>query len=261
MAAAKWNVPVVLTLHGSDVNVFPHKNRRVMRLFSAAVQKATFVTAVSEALADRTETLTGRRPAVMPIGIDLSLYRDLPQKAEARRRLGLPDDAGVVLFVGGLWEAKGVLVLCDALRRLGRPDLLGLFVGDGPLRGTISERPGVRSVGSVRHENVAMFLRAADLLVLPSYSEGMPTVIVEAGAAGLPVVASEVGGVGEILGEERGYLVPAGDVERLAAGIADVLKDRTESARRANQLKDYVTRHYDADRNARSTLTTYESLR
>jgi teichuronic acid biosynthesis glycosyltransferase TuaC len=261
IAVRSSGTPVVLTLHGSDVNTLPEKSRRLRRFLSTSVERADFVTTVSRALAERTQALTGRRPEVVPIGIDLRRYRALPPKAEARRALGLPPDARLVLFVGGLWESKGVLLLRDALHRIDRREVVGVFVGDGPARPALAGRPGIRDVGAVPHELVASYLRAADVLALPSYSEGMPTVIVEAGAAGLPVVASDVGGIAEILGEERGFVVPVGDVGRLAEALDRVLCDRATAEASGRRLQEFVERDYDVDRNARKTLEIYEGLR
>jgi len=259
-AAAEWSVPVVLTLHGSDVNLLAERSRRSRRQFEKAVQGATLVTAVSEALVDRTERLTGRRPVVMPIGTPLARYTDLPSREIARERLGLPRDRRIALFVGSLLPLKGVSLLLEALASLPRQDVVGVFVGDGPLRPEVEKAPRVIATGPVPNERIPTYLRAADILVLPSFSEGMPTVLVEAGAAGLPVVASDVGGIRELLGDGRGSIVPAGDRPALVRAIDSVLSGEAEAAERANRLREYVARNYDADENARRTLGIYDSL-
>ncbi|MGH9368025.1 MAG: glycosyltransferase, partial [Thermoanaerobaculia bacterium] len=217
--ASRWRVPVVLTLHGSDVNVLPEKGRRARRLFLAAIKGATFVSAVSEALADRTERLAARRPTVIPIGIDLRPYGGLPDKSVARETIGIPPDVRVALFVGALVKTKGVGLLLEALERIGRPDVLGVFVGQGPLRPAISSAPRTRCVGGIPHEKIPMYMRAADVLALPSFSEGMPTVLVEAGAASLPVIATSVGGINELLSDGRGLLIPPNDVAGLVTAL------------------------------------------
>ncbi len=171
-AASRWRIPVVLTLHGSDVNVLPYVNRVTRRCFVTAVRRATFVSAVSNALADRTEGLTGRRPSVMPIGIDLRRFRELPERDAARRLLGLPGHKRIALFVGALLKAKGVDLLREALKQRDADDVLGVFVGDGPLRAEIQGDPRCLSVGAVDNSKIPLYLRAADVLVLPSRSEG-----------------------------------------------------------------------------------------
>ncbi len=122
-----WNVPTVLSLHGSDVNRFPHLNRRTRRAFITAVLGADAVLAVSEDLARKTEDLSGRRPVVMPIGIDLAPYQGLPDQASAKERLGLPPDCSVILFVGALSVDKGIPELLSALERLNSSRVVGVF--------------------------------------------------------------------------------------------------------------------------------------
>jgi teichuronic acid biosynthesis glycosyltransferase TuaC len=260
-AGATWGIPFVLTLHGGDVNVAPSVNARTRQVFGQAVRRATFLSAVSGALADRTERLAGRRPVILPIGVDLRRYRDLPDPAQARERLGLPRDVPIVLFVGTLLEPKGIHVLKGALRRIGAPRVLGVFVGDGPLRSALAGEEGIRGVGSVPNEQVPLYMRAADVLALPSFSEGMPTVLIEAGAAGLPIVATDVGGIPELLAPDRGLLVPARDEGALVAALRSALEDRGAAQERADRLSEVIRRHYDADVNAGSWLRIYEGLR
>jgi teichuronic acid biosynthesis glycosyltransferase TuaC len=259
-AARTWRAPVVLTLHGSDVNVLPEVSARARRHVLAAVRGASFVSAVSEALADRTERLTGRRPVVMPIGIDLRQFRSLPDRAAAREALDVPERAKVVLFVGALVESKGVSILLEALQRMGREDVLALFAGEGPLGEAVAAAPRTRRLGAVAHEKIPAALRAADVLVLPSYSEGMPTILVEAGAAGVPIIATAVGGIPELLGEGRGRLIPAGDVAALVQALEDVLGRPERAGQSARLLQTDVEERYDVDRNARTVLRVYESL-
>jgi teichuronic acid biosynthesis glycosyltransferase TuaC len=251
----------VLTLHGSDVNRLPEINLVTRRCFTTAVREATFVSAVSKALAERTQHLTGRMPTVMPIGIDLRRYRELPDKAAARAALGLPEGARIVLFVGSLLEAKGVRLLARALDTLKGEDVLGVFVGGGPLLGAISSGGRRRCVGSVPNEQVTLYMRAADVLVLPSVAEGMPTVLVEAGAAGLPVIATSVGGIPELLKGDRGLLIAPDSLVGLVEALETVLAHPTTAAARARRLKDYVTVAYDVDESARAMMRVYESLR
>jgi teichuronic acid biosynthesis glycosyltransferase TuaC len=252
--------PVVLTLHGNDVNVMPERGRRARRFFSEAVRRANAVSAVSQALADRTARLSGRRPIVAPIGIDLRPYRTLPDKLGARDSLGIPEDVRVVLFVGAVVASKGVDLLKEALERIGRPDVLGVFIGNGALRAEIARAPRTLAPGAVPHAQVRTYMRAADVLVLPSLHEGMPTVLVEAGAAGLPVIASNVGGIGELLGDDRGVTISSGSLNELIRALRIALDRPDEMGERAARLKQHVESAYDVDVNARNTLLLYESL-
>ena len=204
----------MLTLHGDDVNTYPSVNRLAQRRFVGTVRGAGRVLAVSGALADRAEQIAGRRPEVLPIGIDLRLFGASPGREPVRTSLGIPDDKRVVLFVGYLDVRKGVRELLHALRTLREENVIGVFVGDGPLRGEVQACPGAIWEGSQPNHDLVKYYSMADVFVLPSYSEGLPTVLVEAGAAGLPVIATGVGGIPELLGDARGLIIPSRNAAR-----------------------------------------------
>ena len=267
--SARLGVPYVLTLHGSDVNTNPQQHPVARRRFGRAVRGAARVLAVSQPLAQRTETLAGVTPEVSPIGLNLRHFA-LPSRAEARRQLGLPVGAFIALYVGYLYEAKGIREWLEALTNLDRAkrssgdapgsDVLGLFLGDGPLRNDVERTPNARALGALPNAEVPRYLAAADVLVLPSYAEGMPTVLIEAGAAGLPVIATEVGGIPDLLAEGRGYTVPPRSTEALTDAVHRVRADPAAAHARAARLQTYVRRHYDADENARRLLRLYGAV-
>jgi teichuronic acid biosynthesis glycosyltransferase TuaC len=257
--ARAWGVPSLLTLHGSDVTWYPELNPRARQAFLETVHGAGQVVAVSHTLAERTAALTERLPAVLPIGIDLCRFSLRGVRAEARRLLALPEDAFVIAFIGRLTPEKGVDVLLEAVAGLPEPATL-LLVGDGPLLAQAQRAPGVVAAGVQPHAAIPRYLAAADLLVLPSLREGLPTVLVEAGAMGVPVVASAVGGVPELLDEERGYLVPPGAVDALRDAITHVRAHPADTRRRAERLQACVAERYDVDRNARLLLSQYLTL-
>jgi glycosyltransferase involved in cell wall biosynthesis len=167
--------------------------------------------------------------------------------AELRRSLRVPDNAKILLTVGRLSREKGQE---DAIKALGiikkdgpARNLRLILVGDGPDRRKLehtAQRFGVRdSVVFASHQpNVAPFYTMADLMVLPSWSEGSPNVLLEAMAAGLPIVATAVGGVPEIAAAtSAARLVPKQSPPALALAIAQVLDDDTARAALANAAR------------------------
>ena len=160
-------------------------------------------------------------------GVDLDRFRP-GDPAAARRELGLPVTGRLLLGIGRLVAGKGFVLAAQALASL--PDDVQLvLVGDGPERGPIEIAAAgrVHCLGALPPDRVAIACRAADLLVLPSEREGWPNVVTEALASGLPVVATRVGGIPQILGEAPpswlGALVPPRDVPALAAALRTVL--------------------------------------
>jgi glycosyltransferase involved in cell wall biosynthesis len=168
---------------------------------------------------------------VVPSGVDTSLFRPRPA-AEARLALGLPD-APTLLFVGRLDTLKGPHVAVEALRRL--PGTQLVFVGDGPRRGdleALAESEGVDDrvhfLGRLPAEGVADAMAACDIVLFPTLlPEAGPMVVAQAMASGRPVIASRLGAVVEMLGEDgvAGVLVRPGSPKALADAAADLLED------------------------------------
>jgi teichuronic acid biosynthesis glycosyltransferase TuaC len=223
-------VPAVIKLHGSDINLLANSPAPRRRL-SWALGRAARVVAVSRALADEASKL-GAEPEridVVPNGLDRSTFR-VGDRAAARRTLGLSVEGPLVLYVGHLSEAKGVLDLLAAFKLAGSR-LAGarlVLVGDGA--GSSKCRARAREldvpatfVGEQPHGSIPTWLTACDLLALPSWNEGMPNVVLEALACGRPVVATDVGGIPEVVTESVGALVPPRDLEALAAALVRVL--------------------------------------
>ena len=254
----------MLTFHGGDLNVWPDDNPHRLPDLRAAVRDASLVIAVSAALAERLEAISGVKAMVLPLGSDhRSLAALARPRDEARRTLGLVDDRIVVLFVGNLLPSKGIRELVDALLSAGDP-FLGLFVGDGPELGYGRDDPRaalrLRYEGARPHSEIPGYMSAADVLVLPSHREGLPTVLVEAGSLGLPVIASAVGGIPALLRDDRGSVLR--DVTARSIGEALVtFETRQPDARAAAaRLRRYVLAEHDVDTNAGRLLERYTSL-
>ncbi len=170
---------------------------------------------------------------LLPNGVDTAAFQALP-RAEARRRLGEPEQGRLLLFVGRLVPVKAVDVLLRAFARLDAGATGGVrlaLVGDGPLRGriealgaTLGLTERVRLLGQRPPEDVALWLNAADALVLSSLNEGCPNVVLEALACGTPVVASRVGAVPDLLDESCGVMCEPGDADALAEALARALE-------------------------------------
>jgi teichuronic acid biosynthesis glycosyltransferase TuaC len=262
--ARRAGLPFVLTFHGDDMNTWPdlHPERRAD--FVAAVRDARLVFAVSAALADRVRAVTGVDAITLPLGCDhASLATCSTPRREARRLLGLPEDRVIVLFVGYLLRKKGVRELTAAILDLGDP-FLGLFVGSGPEDGFGSADPRadghLRYHGPRSHADVLLHMSAADVFVLPSYGEGLPTVIVECGSLGVPVIASAVGGIPELLGADRGTLLPEISAGAVATALSAFIEGRDAASAAAGRLREHVRANYDVHLNAARLLSHYRSV-
>lgn len=226
--------PLVLTVRGSDLRRMTGAASRWMT--RQALRSAARVLAVSEDLHGEVlrRGVPAERAALMPNGVDLALF-GRRSREEARRALGLSPAASLVLFVGQVAAVKNPLALAEAAAALGdvRPPVEFHVAGDGPEAGALLElaaRLGAGDRVAVHglrpHSEIPDWLAAADLLVLPSLSEGRPNVVLEAMAAGRPVVATRVGGVPELVVDgETGLLAGPGDAEGLSGAIRRLLVD------------------------------------
>ena len=173
---------------------------------------------------------SGRTHAILN-GCDTSVFfnRD---KGEARAALQIDPKEEVVAYVGRMDVRKGLRELIEAVVSLHarRPKLRCYLVGDGSDEGALRELVAQKDAGEYvklmppcKTDGVALWMAAADLVTLPSYKEGCPNVVLEALAAGRPVVASNVGGIPELMDDTSGRLVPAMDSSALATALDQVL--------------------------------------
>jgi glycosyltransferase involved in cell wall biosynthesis len=202
---------------------------------------------------------------VVPNGIDLDRFRDPRDTGLVRQSLGIPLDAPVIGTVGRVSEVKRQDLLIRAFRLvLSRvPDAQLLLVGDGPWMGELRELTADLGLDDRVHfagyqPRPEPYLQAMDVFALSSRSEGMPLAVLEAWAAGLPVVATRVGGLPELIDDGRtGVLVDFGDEHALAGALCDLIADpefsrrlgeagrnRVESLFSLRRMADEYQRHY-----------------
>ncbi len=260
--ARRTRLPFVVTFHGSDLNTWPDEHPDRIADLRAAARDARAIVTVSAALAARAKAILGVEAVCLPLGSDhRSLAARALPRSEARAVLDLPSDRIIVLFVGNLLAAKGVRELADALLANGGV-FFGVFVGDGPERGYGLDEPNARSSleyrGATPHDAIARYMSAADVLVLPSHGEGLPSVLVEAGSLGLPVIASAVGGIPALLGDRRGTLLPEVSARAVGEALVGFQGRRSEAEEAASRLREFVLVNHDVDVNAGRLLEVYE---
>lgn len=266
----EFKLPVVCTLHGSDIRVNPYRDRITLRLTRWTLRKVNRLVAVSSELKDKVFSLSGVSDvSVIRNSADPRAFKSV-SKLQARTQLGLPplEKKKMALFVGNLKPVKGVEFLLQAMTRLLAADVELYLVGDGESRSLLTEmveRLGVAGVchfvGSRPHAEIPLWLAAADCLVLPSLSEGLPTIVVEAMFCKTPVVATNVGGTPEVVHDRRtGLLVEASDEAALARALTEILTDPTLAAALAQGAEAEVKGSLTWEANARSTIAAYEDV-
>lgn len=216
---------------------------------AAASQAA--ILADSHAVAAALVAHLGREVRVLVHGIDVARFARCPPPTEARERLGIAPEASVVGSIGALFSHKGMHRIVRAAACLG-PDTVVLIAGEGPERPRLeilARDLGVRLRLPGWLEDVRPALAAMDVFALASDGEGLPTGVLQAMAAGVPVVATDVGGVGEALGA-CGHRLPPADHQALVRAIEEVLagRDGPEASRMRTAARRRVARRFDSRR-------------
>jgi len=219
-SARKLSVPSIVCAIGSDLRA--RNDAVTKRLVRQTMRRADAVITVSEELRKVAldEGIAPAKVSTILNGCDHNIFHP-GDRAEARRELGISQDSKVILFVGSLLETKGLRELIEAFRQL--PNTSLAIVGQGPFEAHLKDRDGVLLAGRQDANGVARWMRACDVFCLPSYSEGCPNVVVEALSCGRPVVATNVGGIPELVNESCGILVPPRDAGKLRAGLESAL--------------------------------------
>lgn len=247
------SAPRVHTFHGTVFSGYFGKrsSQAIVRAERFLGHHTTRLIALSEV--QRNEMLDQRlappeRIRIVPLGLRLEEFRSRDQAA-SRRSLGMPEDRPVVLAIGRLVPIKRIDRLLAAFRivHLERPDVHLYLVGDGPERSALEETvkqyeldDGVTFVGWSR--NRAEWISASDVVALSSDSEGTPLALIEAAAAGRPAVATDVGGVRDVVKDGgTGFVVERADV----AGLADRLLLLLREARLRQRLGEAAATHVD----------------
>lgn len=239
-AAAVGTTPLAIGLHGSDV--FLAEKPGVRMLARRTLARSRLLTGCSPELVDRVRALgfPAERSRVIPYGVDVATFAPDPARRGVwRQRLGVPDSAPLLLGVGRMATKKGFQVLLEALPGLlaARPDAHVVLAGAGDLfdrfTALAGQWPGrLHLPGKVLRDTLPDLFRAADLFVLPAVHDakgnvdGLPNVILEAMASGLPVVASGISGIPLAVEDgATGRLVPEKDPEKLLAALLELVGD------------------------------------
>jgi glycosyltransferase involved in cell wall biosynthesis len=252
---------VVHTYHGHVLHGYfsPARTAFFRRAETHLARYADALVAVSEEVKNdlvRFSVAPAHRIRVIPLGLELAHLAGPLPRGELRRAAGFSDEAPLVGMVGRLVPIKDAPTFLQAARRVQaeRPDVRFALVGDG------DERPALERLsrevgldGAMHFAGWRSDLRPVygdlDVVVNASRNEGTPVALIEAMAAGRPVVATRVGGTPDLLGEgERGRLVPPGDPDALAGAILETLTHPASAGERTRVARAHVLSRHSVER-------------
>ncbi len=275
LAAKLAGVPVIVhTFHG---HVFRgYFNETTTRLFilleriAASVSDTviTLTEGLRRELADEFKITRRSRITVLPLGFDLEPFTKLPRKSGTfREKYGIPADAPLIGLIGRLVPVKNHALFLSAAAKLQErlPGARFVLVGDGELRAEIEaqiDALGLRDCVTITGwiEDTTPAYAALDALAISSVNEGTPVTVIEALAAGVPVVATAVGGVPDLLDQgQLGMLVPSGDGDALADAMFTLIT-APPSAEQIAQTQALMLDRYGIDRLVRDLDSVYRGL-
>lgn len=235
------NCPIVAIAQGTDIHTYLKQPKRREVILKSLPQFAAVITRSAD-LAKRIQDAGWQTDNLYPIynGIDTQLFRPLQDGDTPPPHL--ETDERNIIFIGNLLPVKApdqvINAFSIAMARLNDDSGKLLIIGDGPLREELASwcneynaTGRVLHLGRMPTEQVAQYLRYGDALLMASLNEGVPNVVLEAFASGVPVLSTDVGGIHEVLTEgEHGYLVPAGNTAALGATLASCLDEQLDKS-------------------------------
>ena len=243
-ALFKQRKPLVLKFHGDDGRIYPFQNVVNQKIIQKMINKADHLITTSNEIREKLILLGAAPEKVTPISSGVDTHRFSPAEPESMRHsFNFPSGSQIFLYVGRIHPWKGISEIISAARD--HPD--SLFVVAGP--GKIPAHPdNCRFLGEISTEDMPALINAADVALLPSYTEGISNFIMESLSCGIPVIATNVGGNPEVIQNEKtGLLIPVKD--RLALSLAiSWMKDHPDERKvMGKRGRVEMVTHYDED--------------
>ena len=227
--AKKHNIPLVIASGECDLHI--NNNDGKLNSFVEYVKAVVCVSTKNRDESIDYKLTSEDKCAVFPNSIDENLFK-LLDKEDCRKKLGLPQGKFIVAFVGWFANRKGSKRVSDAISRIKTNDVYSLFIGSG---NDLPECNNVLFTGKVDHDQLPLFLNAADAFVLPTLQEGCCNAIIEAMACGLPIVSSNLPFNWDVLNSKNSIMIDPMDIDAISEAIIQLKNNNAyrESIRNA----------------------------
>jgi teichuronic acid biosynthesis glycosyltransferase TuaC len=262
--AKYMKLPAACLSIGADINITAHSTKAIHRHFVKTARVLNGTLACGQSVANGIDAVTNRHSLCVYGVVDLEEFSPASDKVSLRKELGLPLNKMVALYAGYIQERKGIYEMLEAFCRIHKvePNVMLCVCGGGEeeMRFTQMVRERnlehiIRILGEVATDQMNKWMKASDLLVLATHTEGMPNVVMEAMACGLPVVTTAVGGLPEAIGNcEGAILVPPWDVDKFKDAVLKVLRNEQLRERMGLAARKLAEEKFGVQRNARRIL-------
>lgn len=266
-------VAIVCNLMGSDINTYPNYDIYSKFLTRKVINKSDRLISVSKSLKRKAETLGKPKCPinVVYMGIDTkNVCYDMRYREIIRKQYNILEQEKIIMFIGHIITSKGIWELLKVFRKMDKENInVKLFlIGSGKELNRakhfckinrINHR--VEFIGRVMHKEIGKWLSACDIFVLPSYTEGLPNVVVEAMACKRPVIATQIGGIPEIIVDNKnGILIPPKDMQALYSKIMLLCKNYKIAKDLGNAGYDTVIGKFSWDKSAEQIADIYKEI-
>ncbi len=240
--------------------------RKALKYFYKNIDKIITVSEANQRNLTNYYELPAQKIQVIHNGISVEKYTTNESSEKSRTLLNFPISKKIIAVVGRLHEQKGHIYLIRAAQKIidNIPDCHFIFVGDGELRESLQKLVGDLELTAYFtfvgfRTDIPRILNAIDLFILPSLDEGLPLVLLEGMAAGKPVIATDVGGVAELVQNNRsGVLIPSGQVEAIVNSVVNIFQLKGLMKRIGIQAHDFVINNFSHENMLKKTYENYE---
>jgi glycosyltransferase involved in cell wall biosynthesis len=245
-AILKNKKPLVLKFHGSDGRVYPYKNPINKAITRYMLKRADKILTISEELKKNLICLGApiEKISVLSSGVDTSHFLPI-NKENCRKKLGLPLEKFLCLYIGWLIPSKGIAEIIKAAYE--QPEIIFILAGPGSIPPLYPKN--CLFTGDLNHQEVKYWINAADVSILPSYTEGISNFIMESFSCEVPVIATQVGGTPEIVhNNENGLFIPAKNHFALSQAIYWMKEHENERKTMGKKGRSEMIEQYDGEK-------------
>lgn len=236
------NCPLVLKFHGDDARIFPFRNSVFLSITRAMIKRSDYILTSSEEIRSTLISIGAvpEKTSTLHSGVDITFFSPRSQELN-RQELGLPVDATIFLFVGRLHAWKGIYEILSVAKRCPNETFVFIGPGDVPVHSK-----NCLFVGSKQPESVRAWYNASDCLLLPTYTEAVPTSVMESFACEVPAIVTNIGGCPEIVQHRKnGLVIPVRDILALYDAVIWMRDHPNERRKLGKQARETVVNRYD----------------
>lgn len=269
----KYNIPLICSFRGSDINSYPKYNKLTYYLTKKVILESDQITAVSNALKIVAEGIGKPKKEIQVVynGCDSKMFSyNKKERLRIRKELRISLKKLVIIFVGSLVKSKGIFELLTAFIKLNYKytNLYLILIGNVPDRTVLDKiissnyiNNKICLLGEIPQNEIPYWLSASDIFVFPTYNEGLPNAIMEAMACGLPVVATEIGGIPEVVKDgENGILIDKKNVKSIVHSLEKLIENKSMCRKMGEHGRITIEEKFSWNNSAKKLIEIYNKI-